>query len=91
MKGGRPEPVPGKAEGVSRRALLGAALLPLILSEAEPSKPVLSLSKGLVSKDAPAKWDRALAALRAAEAALTAAEKGPEAVYDRLGARFSLP
>jgi len=33
------------------------------------------------------KWNRALARYSAAEATLTAAEKGPEEVYNRLGAR----
>lgn len=32
-------------------------------------------------------WERALARYRRAEAALTAAEKGPEEEYNRLGAR----
>lgn len=33
------------------------------------------------------RWQRALARYRAAEAALAAAEKGPEEVYNRLGGR----
>jgi hypothetical protein len=84
---------------LSRRTLLGAPLLPLILSGAEPAKPALSASKGPVSKDAPAlapvdrhdvsfvvtNWDRALARFHEAQAVLDAARSEPdEDAYDAL-------
>ncbi|HYD37622.1 MAG TPA: hypothetical protein VEA60_08410 [Allosphingosinicella sp.] len=65
---------------LSRRALLGAPLVPLILSGAEPGRSP-------VSKDAFLKWDRALARFEAAEAALAAAAGAPDHVYDPVGAR----
>ena len=66
-----PEPVPSAVEGLSRRTLLGAPLVPLILSGAEGSRSALS-------KDAVPIWDRALARLREARAALDSAAHEPD-------------
>jgi hypothetical protein len=101
----RPVPPAGMAgracPELSRRALLGAAFAPLILSGAEPGRSP-------VSKDAPlpagmpdqvrhdesrpvTNWDRALARFQAADAALAAVAHTPdEELYDRLGARHDI-
>ncbi|HEX8192041.1 MAG TPA: hypothetical protein VF552_04010 [Allosphingosinicella sp.] len=83
---------------LSRRALLGAALAAPVLSKAEG--PVLREVEGPAPSAAPegelqghfvvAKWDRALARFRAAEAGLGAvAHTEDDALYDRLLGRFN--
>jgi hypothetical protein len=85
---------------LTRRALLaGACAVPVLGSGAPPASsrrrpgspgdPLGAPSPqdpGL-RRDDEVRWRKALARFRAAEAALAAAEKGPEEVYDRLGAR----
>jgi hypothetical protein len=58
------------------------------LGAPSPRDPGLRRDDGApVPSPAEGRWEKALARYRAAEAALAAAEKGPEEVYNRLGAR----
>jgi hypothetical protein len=83
---------------LSRRALLGAVCAAPVLAAPSPSSRRRPGSPGDplgappprdpgLRRDDEVRWQKALARLRAAQAALAAAEKGPETLYNRLGAR----
>ena len=89
---------------VSRRALLGAACVAPVLGVAEgplvrhpgldpgSQLPFTAAGKG---REIPGqarndgKWEEALARFRAAEAAIAAAQGAPDALFDRVNARFN--
>jgi hypothetical protein len=74
---------------LSRRALLGAALVAPIAAAARPLCPPAAVSQG--DSFAVTKWDRALERFQRAEVALAALEGGPdEDAYGRAHDRFNL-